>query len=448
MAPVPSRLCRLADAILPAAVAAGDPRRRRRGRMLALLTPATALLLVGAAAIAAARVGGVAIARAYLAFGAALLGLWIALWRGCPIARAGHLFTGLLLAVAATALAASSGSEASGFTAACLLATVPVLGVMLTGPTGGSVWGTLAALAAAALAGGPAPGSIGGTAAARALAVLVVLGIALAYSRLEEAALAECERERERAERAHRAKGEMVAHLSHEIRSPLDVAVGMTDMLLETDLTEEQTSLARTARSASERTLSLVNDILDLARLEAGRMPIASRRFDLRSLLAEATRPHAMVARRKGIDLSLRVDERVPAEVVGDPGRLHQVVTNLLSNAVKFTERGSARIAAQPLDSRAGWIRIEVRDTGIGIAAEDLPRLFEPFVQSGRPSGHERAGSGLGLAIAHQLVSLMGGRLHVESRPGEGSRFSLDLPLAERRPGATLPRSPAPSRAA
>jgi two-component system, sensor histidine kinase and response regulator len=281
-----------------------------------------------------------------------------------------------------------------------------------------------------------------------ALLGLAVVTTAVACSLRQRERLAAAAAARLQAVDSDRAKSEFLAHLSHEIRTPLNVLIGMTDMLLETSLTDEQRSLARSVRGSSGTLLDLVNDVLDLAKVEAGRMDIEAIRFDLRALLRETAALHRVSAREKGLELELRVDPRLPIWVVGDPARFRQVLVNLVSNAIKFTERGRTSVEARvELESAEGvLVCFAVCDTGIGISPDDLPRLFEPFTQADPSIARRYGGTGLGLTIARELIALMGGDLSVESEEGRGSRFSFALrfPVRECAPG----REDAPARAA
>lgn len=282
-----------------------------------------------------------------------------------------------------------------------------------------------------------------------AVLVLLVLTAALTLavsSAIRGRRLANALRARQRAESSDRAKSAFLAHVSHEIRTPLNVLIGMTDILLDTNLDEEQRGLAGRVRRSSETLLELVNDVLDLSKIEAGRMEIEAISFDLRGLMRELVVLHRVPASEKGLDLDLRVDPRLPIRVVGDPIRCRQVLVNLISNAIKFTERGrtSVDLRVESVTEDAVEVRFAVVDTGIGIATEDLPRLFQPFVQADPSTARRYGGTGLGLSIVRRLVSLMGGDLSVESTPGRGSQFTFTLPFPtrERNPGH------APARAA
>jgi signal transduction histidine kinase len=281
-----------------------------------------------------------------------------------------------------------------------------------------------------------------------AVLVLLVLtaGITLALSSAIRARrLAVAIRARQRAESSDRAKSAFLAHVSHEIRTPLSVLIGMTDILLDTQLDEEQRGLAGRVRRSSELLLALVNDVLDLSKIEAGRMEIESISFDLRALVRELVGLHRVAASEKGIDLDLRVDPRLPIRVVGDPVRCRQVVVNLIGNAIKFTERGRASVdlRVESVSDDDVVVRFAVADTGIGIATEELPRLFQPFVQADPSMARRYGGTGLGLSIVHLLVSLMGGDLSVESAPGRGSQFAFTLrfPTRESAPGQVPARA-------
>jgi len=275
--------------------------------------------------------------------------------------------------------------------------------------------------------------------------VIGTFGISKDITEIKQASQA-LERARQEAENASRAKSEFVANMSHEVRTPMNGIIGMTELLLESDLPDEQRQYLQMVKSSADALLRVINDVLDFSKMEAGKLELDPVAFNVADMVADAVQPCAVSAHQKGLELSYRIAPDVPEATVADPERLRQVILNLVGNAVKFTSSGDVHVEVCRAPSDLGratpgdpcTLQFTVRDTGIGIPADKQAIIFEAFTQADGSTTRRYGGTGLGLAICWRLVKMMGGTLRVDSVSGQGSNFifTIDATVSMARPVA------------
>lgn len=449
----PSKAARLLDRLVPQALL--DSREHAlRARVVALISLVLGLAALPAVATMLAA-SGREDPRLWLSVlgGACQLTLLVCLGRGVPLPWLARAQLVVLTTVLVGFFAAEGGLPG---TTGPWLVLAPGVAVLTLGPRSGWAWAVVLVLGVgfmSAYSVSAHPPEVAQQALLQGASLILALPVFTAWvaffedARLEsirasDRALAELEarnREamdaRDLAIEASQARSEFLARTSHELRTPMTAVLGMLDLLLGGNLGADEQDQAETAKEAARALLTVLDDILDIGRLDAGKLRVNERSFDPRGPVEGAVALVAHTARERGLHLGCFVGPAVPAEMQGDPDRLRQVVLNLVANAVRYTDAGDVAVRASLALLEGGpALRVEVSDSGIGIDLAATPRttLFRPFEQGERFAARSHEGTGLGLAIASQLVTLMGGSMDLESELGHGSRFWFTLPLGER----------------
>lgn len=407
------------------------------------------------ATVYAALDGALSITPIISATAAALL-LFCAWW----VPRVGARLPGRLMSIGLVAALVIAAHAQGGFQPGILpwLAAGPLIATVLAGPRMGIVAALIGAGDQIALLVLSQAGLISPTLPARppglahdlvvldtilVMAVVTVMGTLYEISRRRTEAYAQrtmkdlrhanrkLRQARDAADQANHAKTQFVANISHELRTPMNGVIGMTDLLRSSELNEEQIEYTETVHRSARSLLGIINDILDFSKLDFDKLELTEQRYDLETVIEEALSLLTAEAFAKGLELSATIGRDVPSEVVGDAGRLRQVLLNLINNAVKFTHSGEVNLSCTlvKMDEPQALLRFEVIDTGIGIDRSLLPKIFDAFYQTDNSTTRQHGGTGLGLAISKRLVELMGGQIGIDSNPGKGSSFYFTHPV-------------------